>query len=736
MSNFNSQVLLKVSDLNAYYGVAHALQHVSFELNEGILGIVGRNGMGKTTLCNALTGVIGATGRIQILGHDTIGLPSYKIVKLGLAYVPQGRRVWASLSVHETLALVGQNQQDIDQSYQLFPRLYERKKHLASQLSGGEQQMLAIARALLLNPKILVMDEPTEGLAPVIIDQVIHSLRYLAQKMAILLVEQNFGVAVAVSDRIAVMVNGRLAHILPAEQLAQDKELQSRLLGVSKVSSETVVSAPVNMEKELDIEVLRVQRAFDETSLPYLPLYKTSDLKLRRIKFDQSQTVTPSASMGNAHRIDRHPDKNGGDSQLGKEHLAQLVTKRPAVSVSVDRVAYVAGTFDTKARELSFLRQCIEQQGWRVCTVDLSTSGKASNAHIQAREVARFHPEGEKAVFSHHRGESITAMALAFETYLKQRNDLGGIISAGGSGGTALVTPAMRSLAIGIPKVMVSTLASGDVRPYIGSSDICMMYSVTDIQGINRISEQVLHNAANALLGMLIYRNTRQVYHDKPAIGLTMFGVTTPCVQAVSKALSPDYDCLVFHATGVGGQTLEKLVDSGMLTGVIDVTTTEIADEVVGGTLSAGPNRLDVFARHAIPYVGSVGALDMVNFAAMETVPMQFKSRKLYQHNAHVTLMRTTAEECVTIGEFIGKKLNAFKGAVRFLIPEKGVSALDAKGQPFFDEQADKLLFSTIEKTFQPSDLHKIRRVAYNINDPEFAQALVLAWQEIAPRSM
>jgi uncharacterized protein (UPF0261 family) len=401
------------------------------------------------------------------------------------------------------------------------------------------------------------------------------------------------------------------------------------------------------------------------------------------------------------------------------------------VATSTGRAAYVAGTFDTKARELFFLRQCLEKLGLRVVTVDLSTSGKTSPASVHPREVARHHPQGEAAVFSGDRGSAVTAMALAFEHYLRTRRDLGGIVSAGGSGGTSLATPAMRALPIGTPKVMVSTMASGDTRPYVGPSDICMMYSVTDVQGINRISEKVLANAAHALAGMIAHPPAES-QATKPALGLTMFGVTTPCVQAVAKRLEGDYDCLVFHATGVGGQSMEKLADSGLLAGVIDVSTTEIADEIAGGVLSAGPARLDVFARHALPYVGSCGALDMVNFGAWETVPERYRGRRLYRHNPTVTLMRTTPDECRAIGEFLVAKLNAMRGPLRFLIPDGGVSAIDKPGQPFHDPEADRVLFDTIAQGFRAGGDRKLIRLPHHINDEAFADALVAAWREIA----
>jgi uncharacterized protein (UPF0261 family) len=401
------------------------------------------------------------------------------------------------------------------------------------------------------------------------------------------------------------------------------------------------------------------------------------------------------------------------------------------VAASSTRAAYIAGTFDTKGRELFFLRQCLERLGLRVVTVDLSTSGKPSPASVHPREVARHHPQGEAAVFSGDRGSAVSAMALAFEAFIRTRRDLGGLISAGGSGGTTLATTAMRALPIGVPKVMVSTMASGDTRPYVGPSDICMMYSVTDVQGINRISEKVLSNAAHALAGMIAHPPPADS-SAKPALGLTMFGVTTTCVQAVTKLLADDYDCLVFHATGVGGQSMEKLADSGLLAGVIDVSTTEIADEIVGATLSAGPTRMDVFARHAVPYVGSVGALDMANFGAWDTVPERFKGRRLYRHNANVTLMRTTADENRAIGEFIAAKLNAMQGPVRFLIPEGGVSAIDKPGHPFHDPEADRVLFDTIAQRFRAGPDRKLQRLPLHLNDEAFAEALVAAWHEIS----
>ena len=720
---------LVVEGLDVYYGRAHALQGVSLTLEHGVFGIVGRNGMGKTTLCNAITGLVPATGSVKLHGEELLGLAPNEITKRGIAYVPQGRRVWPSLTVDETLRLVAPNRRDVERVYTMFPRLAERKGNGGAQLSGGEQQMLAIGRALLLQPKLLVMDEPTEGLAPVIVEHVAQALRDLAAEgeIAVLLIEQNLGVAIDVADRIGVMVNGRIAEQLPAAELAADRELQERLLGVRSGGHDEDAAAEAAAPEPADdgpppTQVLTVRRAYGDGA-PSL-----DDLAPRTVRgYNRWNAADAQAPVVDISREPTPPQ-----ATPPRDSSARVVEF--PVAASAGRAAYVAGTFDTKGRELFFLRQCLERLGLRVVTVDLATSGKPSPASVHPREVARHHPQGEGAVFSGDRGGAVSAMALAFENFIRTRRDLGGIISAGGSGGTTLATTAMRALPIGVPKVMVSTMASGDTRPYVGPSDICMMYSVTDVQGINRISEKVLANAAHALAGMIAHPLPAES-SAKPALGLTMFGVTTPCVQAVTKLLADDYDCLVFHATGVGGQSMEKLADSGLLAGVIDVSTTEIADEIVGATLSAGPTRLDVFARHAVPYVGSVGALDMANFGAWDTVPERFKGRRLYRHNPNVTLMRTTVDENRAIGEFLANKLNAMRGPVRFLIPEGGVSAIDKPGQPFHDAEADRVLFDTIAKAFRAGPDRKLVRLPLHLNDDAFAEALVAAWREIAVSS-
>ena len=388
-------------------------------------------------------------------------------------------------------------------------------------------------------------------------------------------------------------------------------------------------------------------------------------------------------------------------------------------------LAYVVGTFDTKGRELDYVAGLARDAGAEVVTVDVSTTGADAAADVTAAEVAAHHPDGSTAVFTGDRGSAVAAMAMALERFLTGRDDVGAVLGLGGSGGTALVTPAMRALPVGVGKIMVSTVASGNVAPYVGPSDIAMMASVTDVAGLNRISRRVLGNAAHAVAGMVTH--TIPDAADRPAVGLTMFGVTTTCVTAVLERLGDAVDPLVFHATGTGGRALEKLVDDGLVASVLDVTTTEVADLVAGGIMAAGEDRLDAIARTGVPYVGSVGATDMVNFGAPATVPERYANRLFYEHNPQVTLMRTTREECVAIGEFLGRKLAAMTGPARMLLPTGGVSALDAPGMPFHDPDADEALFAAVEKAAPGV----VVRLPHHVNDPEFADALVAAWREV-----
>jgi uncharacterized protein (UPF0261 family) len=387
---------------------------------------------------------------------------------------------------------------------------------------------------------------------------------------------------------------------------------------------------------------------------------------------------------------------------------------------------HVVGTADTKGAELAFLADEIRRRGGTPVTVDVGTRAPTIDTDVSAGDVAAF---GEASVLTiDDRGTAVAGMAKAFASFIEGQ-DVEAIVGIGGGGGTSIVTAGMRRLPIGVPKLMVSTLASGDTSPYVGISDIVMMPAIADLAGLNRISRMVLTQAAAAITGMADSRTSFDT--DKAAIGMTMFGVTTKAVTQIIDLLGDSVDAIPFHATGTGGKTMEALADSGLLGGVMDITTTEVADFLFGGVLPAGPERLDCIARTEIPYVGSLGACDMINFWAPETMPEKYKGRHIYRHNANVTLMRTTPGENRAIGEWIGTKLNACDGPVRFLIPERGVSALDIEGGEFWDPTADRALFDALTDTVRWTDMRKLIRVPAHINDPAFAKAAVDAFNEI-----
>jgi len=403
-------------------------------------------------------------------------------------------------------------------------------------------------------------------------------------------------------------------------------------------------------------------------------------------------------------------------------------------------VVLVVGTLDTKGMELRFIRDIIAATGLRTRLVDVSTSGRHAASDVSAQEIALNHGRGGSAVFGPDRGAAVTAMAEAFASWLRRQSNVAGVISAGGSGAASLVAPGMRALPVGVPKLIVSSVASGDVGPYVGPADITMMHSVADVQGLNSISRAVLANGANALAGMVKARLDQHARKDRddsglPSVGITMFGVTTPAVQKIAADLREDFECLVFHATGVGGRSMEKLVDSGQLAGVIDLTTTEVGDLLMGGVFPANDDRFGAIIRSRVPYVGSVGALDMVNFGAPETIPERYRGRKFHVHNPQVTLMRTTAEENERMGHWISDRLNRMDGPVRFFLPEGGVSALDARGQPFWDPDTDAALFRTLERNVRQTANRQLIRVSKNINDPEFASTIVSAFRTLFGRT-
>ena len=411
------------------------------------------------------------------------------------------------------------------------------------------------------------------------------------------------------------------------------------------------------------------------------------------------------------------PDAKGVISYQGKDtDMAQI---------------FIVGTCDTKHTEIRYVQNIINSLGGKTCIVDVGVFDREFppyNCPVVRLKEKR--PDFFNGISD--RGKALAEMGNLLEEFLvEHQGEMDGIIGLGGSCNTALVTRGMRRLPVGLPKVMVSTVASGDVAPYVGATDICMMPSVVDVQGLNVISRKILGNAANAVMGMADHPvNTEE--DRRKILGMTMFGVTTTCVQQVCSLLDGNCEPLVFHATGTGGRCMEKLIDSGMIHGVLDITLTEVCDLMMGGIMSAGEDRIGAVIRTKVPCVFSVGALDMVNFAALPTVPEQYRNRNLYVHNDNITLMRTTVEENVRMGRWIGEKLNQCEGKVCMLLPEKGISAIDAPGMPFYSPEADQALFEALEETVHQTEKRKIIRLPYHINDKEFAEALKKNFDEIS----
>jgi ABC-type branched-subunit amino acid transport system ATPase component len=439
---------LKIDGLNVFYGQAHALQDISLSLNDGVLAIVGRNGMGKSTLCKAITGMVPASGSIMFHGQELIGREPHEITNLGVAYVPQGRRVWRSLTVDETLKLASKTARQgawtIDRVYQAFPRLAERRTNGGAQLSGGEQQMLAIGRALLFNPQLLVMDEPTEGLAPVIVEQVATLLKRLADErsMSVLLVEQNLGVALEVADRIAVMVNGRIATTLPATELAADKVLQQRLLGVSSGSAEPSLSnedATTNAASSNVMTIVRAHGSFIGAEGEAMP-WQSKNL---------TYTSANSAILKPTLR-----SLSSFEAAIGDTNSQTNTQKR---SPPLGNTAYVVGELKTHGAVLTYLRQCLERQGYRAEIVD-------------------------------------------FKQFKNTCEDVRGIISVVEVTEIALLADRFKSLPSGCPKVVISTSSPASV---LADSDAFLIHITNLSEGLTQLNESLLSNAAHALAGMM-----------------------------------------------------------------------------------------------------------------------------------------------------------------------------------------------------------------------------------------
>ena len=398
-------------------------------------------------------------------------------------------------------------------------------------------------------------------------------------------------------------------------------------------------------------------------------------------------------------------------------------------------VAIIAA-LDTKGEEARLIRDYLAAQGLTPLVVDVGVLGQPTiPSDVSRAEVANAGGTPlDDLVRSQDKAQAMDVMTrgaavVAQRLYANQRLD--GIVGIGGSAGTAIATSAMRALPVGVPKLCVSTVAAGDTRPYVGTKDVTLMYSVVDVAGLNRLSARILTNAAAAIAGMVSAEPPALA--ERPLLAASMFGNTTPCVDRARQALEEaGYEVLVFHATGTGGQTMESLVADGFIAGVLDVTTTEWADEVCGGVFSAGPTRLDAAAQAGIPQVIAPGCLDMVNFWAPETVPDKYRDRKLYRWNPNVTLMRTTPEENAELGRILAEKANASRGPVAVLLPLKGVSQLDSPGGAFWWPEADQALFAAIKQHLRP-DI-PLLELDHNINDPEFADQAVRVLLELLKR--
>ena len=395
----------------------------------------------------------------------------------------------------------------------------------------------------------------------------------------------------------------------------------------------------------------------------------------------------------------------------------------------------LVGTFDTKGREYAYLADRVREHGVDVVLVDAGIAGEPLVAPDISREQVAAAVDADVAELARagDRGAAVETMARgAAEVVLRLHAEgrLDAIGGLGGSGGSALVTHAMRQLPIGVPKLMVSTVASGDTSPYVGSVDVTMMYSVVDIAGVNGVSARIMANAAGALAGMA-NATVPPLGEQRPIVVASMFGVTTPAVTTARERLEElGYEVLVFHQTGAGGGSMEKLLEAGYAVGSLDVTTTEFCDEVAGGVLAAVPERLESAGKAGLPQVVSLGALDMVNFGPMGSVPERYRDRNLYVHNPTITLMRTTADECREIARIVARKLNAATGPTVLFVPLRGVSMISVEGQPFHDPEADEALFSTLREELDTSKV-ELHELDTDVNDPELALAMANRLDEL-----
>jgi len=677
--------MLQVEGLDVYYGQAHVLQSVNLQLGEGVLAVVGRNGMGKTTLCRAITGMTPGRGSVQFGGTQLLGRTPDAITHLGVAYVPQGRRVWRSLTVDETLQLAAKTARQgawtVERVYQAFPRLAERRSNGGAQLSGGEQQMLAIGRALLFNPRLLVMDEPTEGLAPVIVEQVAHLLKALADErsMAILLIEQNLGVALELADRVAIMVNGRIAHELPAAQLAADRALQQRLLGLKAGAAEEAAEADTAPPDTGSQAVLRVVRAHGQDT----PAWAT-----------QLPAPGPAAN----------------EPRPGAAPLL-----RPPEPAPHDRAVYLAGSFGALQRELAYVKRCLEQLGARVVTVDIAGTG-FSSAQVGARELTRHHPLAEQRAAASAESISSEVLGAAFAAYLGSRRDLGALLVITRADTAAVGCGGALSLPAGVPKVLVTD------RPLPGT-DADVLVMTAPIGELNRVSETLLAHAAAATAGML-HESAALHRGAKPLVCITSLGLAGTAVRQVRRALGDSVDSLVLDMAAGGGATLTRLARSGLLAGVIDLAPVDVSQAIALGNEAPARARFEALAASGVPYVMVPTLLEVMPFAIGQAVPATLLQRDVLASALDGSIVPITMAEAERIGDWLGQQLGCFGGPTRLVLPRPSASLLQGLGGGSASLGLQAALQRALLRGLKTSHQRQVQEVPHSLDELRFSETL------------
>jgi len=694
-----ADALLRINQLDVHYGQAHALQGVSLSLHAGVLAVVGRNGMGKSTLCKAITGLVPASGSVLLAGAELLGRSPDQITHLGVAYVPQGRRVWRSLTVDETLRLSAKTARQgawtVARVYQVFPRLAERRHNGGGQLSGGEQQMLAIARALLFNPRLLVMDEPTEGLAPVIVEQVATLLKALADErsMSVLLIEQNLGVALEVADEVAIMVNGRIAHCLPAATLAADRALQQRLLGLKAGASDAVAVADAAAPGAAPAEagpaagaapVWRVLRAHGPHSLPAHSEPAVVDLPLA------SRPVLASAA---------------------------------AEGAAPGRTVVLAGHWGAQQRELAYVRGCLERLGAQVLSVDIAGSG-FSSAQVGARELLRHHPQADmQAAAATATTLSADALALAFPAWLASRRDLAALLVVAGADTAAVGLAGALSLPTGVPKLVVSD------RP-LPAADADVLVMTAALGALNRVSETLLAHAAAAVVGMLrgapASRRTA-----KPLVAITTLDLAGAAVRHTRRALGDGVDCLLLDMAAGGGQTLTRLAPSGLLAGVIDLAPVDLSRAFATGRHGPAQERIAALRASGLPYLLVPALLALTSFAPGQAVPATLLQRSLHSSASDGSIVPLLAAEAQGLGDWLAAELNSFTGPAALLLPQPSTSTWQPLGGDLPTAALQQALQQNLLRRIRPRRALHCAERPDTLHDMRFGEAVGAAMRTL-----